>query len=136
MMKRIGIATCVGFTLMMVCYLAAWFAFGGLDQYLVMFLSILLASVFCATIQAIWFYSPLVKNMRYIFRSLWFALSLFLALLLCAWVGNWFPMNMGSLLGFTTIFLVIFATMAIGYSIYFKKVAGSYEQALKAYREK
>lgn len=136
MFKNIAIGTCAGFTIMTVCYLAAWFIFEGPNEYLTTFVSILGASVSCACLQAFWFYSPFVKKLSYALRGLGFSLMLFPVLLGCAWFGAWFPLTVGSVISFSIIFLVILAIMFVIYSIYFRKIAGSYEEALKAYREK
>ena len=53
----------------------------------------------------------------------------------CGWFGNWFPHEIEVVASFFITFLAIFALAAVGYGIYFKKTAGSYDAALARYRE-
>ena len=53
----------------------------------------------------------------------------------CGWFGKWCPHEIEGVASFFITFLAIFALAAVGYGIYFKKTAGSYDAALARYRE-
>ena len=58
------------------------------------------------------------------------------ALILCAWLGAWFPMDdAGPWVGFCVIYLVALAGASAGYALHYRRVAGGYDAALARYRE-
>ena len=57
-------------------------------------------------------------------------------LALCAWLGQWLPAeDPGAWASFVVIYLFILAGMTAGYTVYYKKTAGGYDEALARYRE-
>ena len=58
------------------------------------------------------------------------------ALALCAALGGWFPLdNIGAWVSFVAIYLVTLAAITAGYTIYYRRTAGSFDAALARYRE-
>ena len=58
------------------------------------------------------------------------------ALVLCAALGGWFPLdNIGAWVSFVAIYLVTLAAITAGYTIYYRRTAGSFDAALARYRE-
>lgn len=129
------IGTCVVFTVMMTISLIVAYCTIGPNDGLNLALSLLIASVATAVLQGVWFSGAFIKKMRYAFRMLGFAIMLLPSLFACGWFGGWFPQRLEAAGLFAVIFFVLLAVITIGYGIYFKKTVGSYEQAMKKYRE-
>ncbi len=124
------------FTVWMAVFLIAAYIFMGSNDGLNIAASLLVASILVAALQAFWFYGSFIKAMRYAFRMLGFAATLLPVLFACGWLGGWFPRQIEIIWSFLIVFFVLFALVSAGYGIYFKKTAGSYEKALRNYREK
>lgn len=100
-------------------------------------LSFFLAGLLIAICQFVWFTDKFIKKMSYIARTVVFGLCIYVALVICVFVGGWFPIsNMVSWIAFTIGFLIMLIGITLGYHIYYKRTAGSYEEALKAYHDK
>jgi len=134
-LKIAAMVACVMFTIMMTFSLVSGYIFSGANAGMNLATSILIASFATAVLQAFWFSGAFLKTTRYAFRMIGFAVMLCPSLFACGWFGGWFPQRLDSAAVFAGIFVVIFAVVSVGYSVYFKKTAGSYEQALKNYRE-
>lgn len=135
-LKQILITACATFTIFMTLSLVSAYIFVGPNEGLSITLGLLLVSIIAASFQGLWFTEGLIKNMRYPYRLLGFAASFAPVLFVIAWFLGWFPLNPGSIIMFFLIFFMIFGAMALGYTLYYKKTAGSYEEALKQYRKK
>ena len=85
--------------------------------------------------QGFWFSGLILKKLAYPLRLTGFAVTSAGMLFACGWFGNWFPHEIEVVASFFITFLAIFALAAVGYGIYFKKTAGSYDAALARYRE-
>lgn len=57
-------------------------------------------------------------------------------LVLCAALGGWFPLdNIGAWVSFVAIYLVALAAITAGYTLHYRRTAGSFDAALTRYRE-
>ena len=64
------------------------------------------------------------------------ALTALPALALCAALGGWFPVdNAGAWVTFVAIYLVTMAAITAGYTLHYRRTAGSFDAALARYRE-
>ena len=135
-LRNMAVSACMVFTIWMIVCLIGAYIFIGPTGNINFVASILFASVAICALQAFWFYGPWIKTMRYIFRLLGFAAMLMPSLFACGWFGGWFPQQIEVIASFFIIFVILFAIILIPYGIYFKRKAGSYEKALKSYREK
>lgn len=89
-----------------------------------------------AALQSIWFTGALIKKLPYPARIAGFGACLLPVLALCAWLGQWLPAeDPGAWASFVVIYLFILAGMTAGYTVYYKKTAGGYDEALARYRE-
>ncbi len=135
--KTIMITACVIFTLFMVVGTVTALVFVGPQYGLVMTLSLLLAAVAFALLQALWFTDKIIRHLTYPIRIMGFGVMGLVMLALCAWVGAWFPMNdVGAWIMFVVIFLVTLGAFCLGYQIHFKRTVGSFDAALRAYHER
>ena len=136
-LKKAGIRACVYFTIAMLLWCVAGLMFAGPVEGVVITLSLLLAMGLLTLLQTLWFTPLVARRMHYPVRIAGFCLTGLPALALCAAVGGWVPPdNAGAWASFVVIYLVILAGMTAGYTVYFKKTAGGYDQALARYREK
>lgn len=130
-------AACIMFTVMMAWFLGMGYLFAGPSYGLNLTASLYGAALGMAVLQAFWFTGVLFKRLAYPARIAGFGASLLPVLALCAWLGPWIPADMPEAWAcFVVIYLVILAGMTIGYTVYFKKTAGGYDQALARYRER
>lgn len=138
-MKKIAAQTaltaCVMFTVVMVWFTTMGYLFAGPSYGLNLTASVLGAAIGMAALQAFWFSGTLFKKLAYPARIAGYSATLLPVLALCAWGGQWLPAdNVGAWIGFVLIYLLILAGITAGYAAYFKKTAGSYEQALERHR--
>lgn len=139
-MKRIAIQTaltiCAFFTVAMIVCLAMGYIFAGPSYGLNLTASLLMAAASIGVLQAFWFTEAVLKKPAYLARMIGFDACALPALAACAWIGAWFPPDVPlAWVGFVVIFFIISALSTIGYNAYFRRTAGSYEQALARYRE-
>ncbi|MEG0375424.1 MAG: DUF3021 family protein, partial [Raoultibacter sp.] len=92
------------------------------------------AGLVAAALQGFWFSGVWMKRTRYAFRLAGFAITCAPAMLACGWFAGWIPQKIEFVGSFLLIFFIIFAIVSIGYTVYFKKTAGTYQQALEKYR--
>lgn len=86
----------------------------------------------CA-LQAFWFTEAVIGRLSYPARIAGFGLTGLPALVLCAALGGWFPLdNIGAWVSFVAIYLVTLAAITAGYTIYYRRTAGSFDAALAA----
>ena len=129
-------AVCIVFTVMMAWFLAMGYLFAGPSYGLNLTASLYGAAFGMAALQAIWFTGALIKKLPYPARIAGFGACLLPVLALCAWLGQWLPAeDPGAWASFVVIYLFILAGMTAGYTVYYKKTAGGYEEALARYRE-
>lgn len=133
---RTLVAGCIVFTAMYVISLPFAYIFSGPNEGLDMSVGMLVAGVTIAALQGFWFSGVFLKRTRYSFRLAGFAITCVVGVLACGWLAGWFPRDVGFLASFLVVFLVIFGLITLGYSIYFRKTAGSYQQALDEYHRK
>ena len=129
-------AVCIVFTVMMAWFLAIGYLFAGPSYGLNLTASLYGAAFGMAALQAIWFTGALIKKLPYPARIAGFGACLLPVLALCAWLGQWLPAeDPGAWACFVVIYLFILAGMTAGYTVYYKKTAGGYDEALARYRE-
>lgn len=137
--KHLALTTCVLFTAFMLLSLPAAYYFAGLSgsdtQGLTITLTLFIACVGFAFLQGFWFSGLIIKKLAYALRLTGFAVTSAGMLFACGWFGNWFPHEIEVIVSFLITFFAIFAFATIGYGIYFKKTAGSYDAALARYRD-
>lgn len=135
--KRIIVSACIMFTIFMAVGSIGVIAFTGPQYGLVMTLTLLLAAFLFAALRGVWFTDKLIATLAYPLRIAGFGLTAFVALALCAWLGNWFPLdNPWAWASFAIIYLVVLVICCIGYQIRFKRTVGSFDAALSAYHER
>lgn len=128
---------CIMFTVMMAWFLGIGYLFAGPSYGLNLTASLYGAAIGMAVLQAFWFTGAVFKKLAYPARIAGFGTCLLPVLALCAWLGPWIPVGMPEAWAcFVIVYLVILAGMTIGYTAYFKKTAGGYDQALARYRER
>ena len=77
-----------------------------------------------------------LKRPSYPARIAGFGLTGLPVLVLCAALGGWFPLdNIGAWICFIAIYLVTLAAITAGYTLYYRRTAGSFDAALARYRE-
>ncbi len=138
-MKKIiaqtALSACAMFFVTMACFLVMGYLFAGPSYGLNLTASLYGMAVGLALIQTFWFTEIAFKKLPYPARIAGFGCCALPLLALCAWVGQWFPVDIPSIwILFIFIYLVILAGMTLIYSLYFKKTAGSYDKALARYR--
>ena len=138
-LKQFVLGTCVIFTIFMTLSLPMAYYYAGLSgadtQGLTITLTLLIACIGFSFLQGFWFSGLIIKKLAYPLRLTGFAITGAGTLFACGWFGNWFPHEIEVVVSFFITFLAIFAIATIGYGIYFKKTAGSYDAALARYRE-
>ena len=138
-LKQFALGTCVIFTIFMTLSLPMAYYYAGLSgadtQGLTITLTLLIACICFSFLQGFWFSGLIIKKLAYPLRRTGFAITGAGMLFACGWFGNWFPHEIEVVVSFFITFLAIFAIATIGYGIYFKKTAGSYDAALARYRE-
>lgn len=134
--KRAFVTLCVIFTATMGGWSLLGLAFAGPEPGIVLTLSILLACALLTGLQALWFSGRLLRRAAYPLRVLGFGTTALPALALCAWLGAWIPDHEpGAWISFCVIYLAVLAVTTIAYSLYYRRTAGSYDEALARYRE-
>lgn len=129
-------AACIMFTAIMAWFLAMGYLFAGPSYGLNITASVYGAAIGMAVLQAFWFTGAVFKKLAYPARIAGFGTCLLPVLALCAWGGQWLPVdNPGAWAGFVVIYLFILAGMTTGYTIYYKRTAGGYDEALARYRK-
>lgn len=137
LIKSTGIRICVFFTIAMVLWCAAGLIFAGPEEGIVITLSLLAAFVLLCSLQTFWFTEIALKRPSYPVRIAGFALTALPALALCAAIGHWIPLdNPAAWATFVIVYLVITAGFTVGYTLYFRRIAGSYDAAMARYRER
>lgn len=140
-MKRIILqaanAFCIMFTVLMGWFLAMGYLFAGPSYGLNLTASLLAAALGMAALQAFWFTNLLFKRLAYPARIAGFGACGLPIIALCAWIGQWIPTQVGAgaWVAFAVVYLIILTGVTAGYTLYFKKTAGSYDKALERYRE-
>lgn len=133
--KQTLFTICVFFTLAMIVCLALGYTFAGPSYGLNLTTSLLIMTIGIGVLQALWFSGVVVKKLTYPTRIACFGVTAFPILVVSAHIGAWLPTDRPEAWGlFVAIFFVILALMTVGYMLYFRKTAGSYEQALVRYR--
>lgn len=137
-MKRIitktALSVCVFFTITMLVSTIMGYVFAGPSYGLNITVSIFAATATLAVLQALWFTETVVKHLAYPLRIVGFGLSAFPPLAVCAWLSQWLPADIpGVWISFAVTYLIILAGATAAYTAYYRKVAGSYDEALKRY---
>ena len=134
--SRAIITASVIFTVMMAMSLPFAYWFAGPSEGLNISVGLLAAALLASLLQGFWFSGVVLKRTRYAVRLAGFALTCAPLIYLCGWLSGWFPRRIDATVTFFVIFLVLFVAISIGYTVYYRKTAGSYERALARYREK
>ena len=130
-------AACIMFTIVMLWFTGMGYLFAGPSYGLNLTMSVFGAALGMAALQALWFTGAVFRKLAYPARIAGFGACGLPVLALCAWAGPWFPLDdPGVWAAFALVYLFILAGVTAGYTIYFKKTAGGYDQALARYREK
>lgn len=134
--KRALVRACVTFTVAMALWCVAGLIFAGPVEGIVVTLSLLVAALLMCALQGFWFTGAAIKRLSYPARIAGFGATALPALVLCAALGGWFPLdNIGAWVTFVIIYLVILAIITCGYTIYYRRTVGSFDAALARYRE-
>ncbi|WP_080802445.1 hypothetical protein [Arabiibacter massiliensis] len=133
---QVAATACIMFTIVMLWFTAMGYLFAGPSYGLNLTLSVFGAAFGMAALQALWFSGAVFKKLAYPARIAGFGACGLSVLALCAWGGQWFPTdNPGAWVMFAIMYLFILAGITAGYGVYFKKAAGSYDEALERYRK-
>ena len=133
---RTFVAACIMFTATMVWFTGTGYLFAGPSYGLNLTASVLCGALGAAALQALWFTGAVFKKLAYPARIAGFGACLLPVLALCAWGGQWLPVdNPWAWVSFAVIYLLILAGVTTGYTVHFRKTAGSYDAALARYRE-
>lgn len=136
LIKRALVRACVVFTAAMALWCAAGLIFAGPVEGIVITLSLLAAALLLTLLQVIWFTGAVIGRLSYPGRIAGFGLTGLPALVLCAALGGWFPLdNIGTWVSFVIIYLVTLAAITTGYTLYYRRTASSFDAALARYRE-
>lgn len=136
LIKRALVRACVVFTAAMALWCAAGLIFAGPIEGIVITLSLLAAALLLTLLQVIWFTKAVIGRLSYPGRIAGFGLTGLPALVLCAALGGWFPLdNIGAWASFVIIYLVTLAAITTGYTLYYRRTASSFDAALARYRE-
>lgn len=135
-LAQTAITACIMFTIVMLWFTGMGYLFAGPSYGLNLTLSVFGAALGMAALQALWFSEAVFKKLAYPARIVGFSACLLPTLALCAWVGQWLPVdNPGAWVMFVVVYLFILAGITAGYGVYFKKTAGGYDKALERYRK-
>lgn len=134
--KNALVRACVIFTVAMALWCVAGLIFAGPIEGIVITLSLLAAALALCALQVLWFTEAVIGRLSYPARIAGFGLTGLPVLVLCAALGSWFPLdNIGAWLSFVIIYLVTLAVITAGYTIHYRRTAGSFDAALARYRE-
>lgn len=137
LIKNVLLSGCIIFTIYMFFACIMGLIFAGPQQGIVMSITILGAAFILAGLRGLWFTDKIIKSMAYSLRIFGFGVTAFVVLAVCAWVGEWFPMDVpGAWVSFTAIYLVILVTVCVIYQIHFKRTVGSFDAALRQYHDR
>lgn len=123
------------FTGTVALYLVLCLILGQETVAVAMLWTLLALSVVGTLVQALCFTDLLIRRMRYTWRLLLFCLLFFPMLAAVAWAFHWFPMEGGSWIAFTGIFLAVLAVMTVGFEIYYRVTGRKYDGLLGQYRK-
>ncbi len=113
-LKGLALNFCIAFTLFTLfsCIFGLIFADKASKPGIIMCLSIGVATLVAAVLQAVFFTPLLIKRMGYGLRLALFGLSLYVLLAICGVIFDWFPGdNAGAWISFTVSYLVILLLM-------------------------
>lgn len=135
-LKSALVRACVTFTAAMALWCTAGLIFAGPVEGVVITLSLLAACLALVALQVLWFTEVVVKRAPYPARIAGFGLTALPALAAAAALGGWFPAdNGGAWITFLAIYLITLAAITVGYTLYYRRTAGSFDAALARYRE-
>ena len=118
--KSAFVRACITFTVAMALWCTAGLIFAGPVEGIVITLSLLAAALALCALQAFWFTEAVIGRLSYPARIAGFGLTGLPALVLCAALGGWFPLdNIGAWVSFVAIYLVTLAAITAGYTIYY-----------------
>ena len=134
-LKSALIRVCVAFTAAMALWCALGLVFAGPVEGIVITLSLLAACLLLVALQVLWFTEIAIRRAPYPMRIAGFGLTALPALAAAAALGGWFPAdNAGAWVTFVAIYLATLAAITAGYTIYYRRTAGSFDAALARYR--
>ena len=121
--KSAFVRACITFTVAMALWCTAGLIFAGPVEGIVITLSLLAAALALCALQAFWFTEAVIGRLSYPARIAGFGLTGLPALVLCAALGGWFPLdNIGAWVSFVAIYLVTLAAITAGYTIYYRQL--------------
>lgn len=134
-LKSALVRACVTFTTAMALWCVLGLIFAGPVEGVIITLSLLAACMLLVALQVLWFTEVVVRRAPYPARIAGFGLTALPALAAAAALGGWFPAdNAGAWVTFLVIYLVTLAAITAGYTIYYRRTAGSFDAALARYR--
>ena len=136
LVSKTALAACVMFSVIMAWFLAMGYLFAGPSYGLNLTASLMVASLGMAALQMLWFSEAVFKRLAYPARIVGFGACGLPVVGACAWLGQWMPggAGLGGAAAFVVIYLTVLAFTSLGYALYYKKTAGSYDEALARYR--
>ena len=134
--SKTALASCVMFSVIMAWFLVMGYLFAGPSYGLNLTASLMAASLGMAVLQTLWFSEAVFKRLAYPARIAGFGACGLPVIGACAWLGRWMPSEVGpgGAAAFVVAYLLILAATSAAYALYYKKAAGSYDEALARYR--
>ena len=123
--SKTALASCVMFSVIMAWFLVMGYLFAGPSYGLNLTASLMAASLGMAVLQTLWFSEAVFKRLAYPARIAGFGACGLPVIGACAWLGA---------AAFVVAYLLILAATSAAYALYYKKAAGSYDEALARYR--
>lgn len=137
LVKNVLLPGCIIFTIYMFFGCIMGLVFAGPQQGIIMSITMLIAAFLLAGLRGLWFTDDIIKSMGYSLRIFGFGVTAYIVLAVCAWAGEWFPMDeLGAWASFTTIYLIILIIVCVIYQIHFKRTVGTFDAALKQYHDR
>ena len=133
--KSAFVRACITFTVAMALWCTAGLIFAGPDEGNDLTLTQLAAALALCALQAVGFTEAGIGRLSYPARIAGFGLTGLPALVLCAALGGWFPLdNIGAWVSFVAIYLVTLAAITAVFTFFFRRSAGSCDAAFARYR--
>lgn len=134
-LKSALVRASVAFTAAMALWCVLGLIFAGPVEGIVITLSLLAACALLVVLQVLWFTEIAIRRAPYPMRIAGFGLTALPALAAAAALGGWFPAdNADAWVTFVAIYLTTLAAITAGYTIYYRRTAGSFDAALARYR--
>lgn len=135
--KDVLVRGCAYFTGAYIFWIIASLVFGQTTSETTGSIPVFAACFLLSLLQGVWFTDKFMKKPSYPMRIFGFGVCGFIALALCAWFGEWMPMDMPEAwISFAVIYLILLVMFAIFFSWVYRKDLEKYRRALRSYQEK